>query len=247
MPGGQSIVQLFVGHYTRYRYRVAPRPAVIRVRRYLCRACRRTVSLLPELILLYLRSSLIVIALFLVARLLYGQTIEAAARSAPPPMSYQPGQVWIRRFRVQAEAVCAPLAELTKPTPASELPIRKCWRARALARRINGFGLAVRVRGLCGHREHRRDSVSAQGSALSSLGRRARGCTESVQLAPRRRGRAWRTCVEGHEAQTGKSSPAPYALTTPYTAWPVILCPLIASDLLMGRNTCPVATFVLAR
>src|SRR5436190_1833385 len=60
---------------------------VIRVRRYLCHACRRTVSLLPEFILPYLRSSLMVIALFLVARLLSGQTIEAAAAAAPhsPP------------------------------------------------------------------------------------------------------------------------------------------------------------------
>ena len=35
---------------------------VIRVRRYLCQACRRTVSLLPEFVLPYLRSSLTVIA-----------------------------------------------------------------------------------------------------------------------------------------------------------------------------------------
>ena len=93
---------------------------VIRVRRYLCSACQRTVSLLPEFLLPYLRSSLIVIALFLVARLLCGQTIEAAARSAPPPMPYQRGQFWIRRFRAQAEALCAALAALTKPTPASD-------------------------------------------------------------------------------------------------------------------------------
>ena len=94
---------------------------VIRVRRYLCRACRRTVSLLPEFILPYLRSSLMVIALFLVAHLLGGQTLEAAARSAPPPMPYyQRGQFWIRRFRAQAEALCAALAALTKPTPASD-------------------------------------------------------------------------------------------------------------------------------
>src|SRR5713101_2788936 len=61
---------------------------VIRVRRYLCNACQRTVSLLPEFILPYLRSSLVVIALFLGARLLVGQTIEAAAMAAltqPPP------------------------------------------------------------------------------------------------------------------------------------------------------------------
>ena len=93
---------------------------VIRVRRYLCRACRRTVSLLPEFILPYLRSSLMVIALFLVARLLSGQTIEAAARAAPPPMPYQRGQFWIRRFRTQAESLCAAMAALTQTTPAPD-------------------------------------------------------------------------------------------------------------------------------
>jgi hypothetical protein len=59
-----------------------------------------------------------VIALFLIARLLGGQTIEAAARSAPPPMPYQRGQYWIRRFRAQAQTLCAALAPLTQPTPA---------------------------------------------------------------------------------------------------------------------------------
>jgi hypothetical protein len=93
---------------------------VVRVRRYLCNACRRTVSLLPEFILPYLRSSVMVIALFLIARLLDGQTIEAAARSAPPPMPYQRGQFWIRRFRAQAAALCAALAGLAQPTPAPD-------------------------------------------------------------------------------------------------------------------------------
>jgi len=88
---------------------------VIRVRRYLCHACQRTVSLLPEFVLPYLRSSLTVIALFLIARLLLAQTLEAAA---PPPIPYQRGQFWIRRFRAQAEALCAALAALTKPAPA---------------------------------------------------------------------------------------------------------------------------------
>jgi transposase-like protein len=107
------------GFYTRMLIDTAF-DGVIRVRRYLCNACQRTVSLLPEFILPYLRSSLTVIALFLVARLLDGQTLEAAARSAPPPMPYQRGQFWIRRFRAQAEALCAALAALTKPTPASD-------------------------------------------------------------------------------------------------------------------------------
>jgi transposase-like protein len=93
---------------------------VIRVRRYLCHACQRTVSLLPEFILPYLRSSLMVIALFLVARLLGGQTIEAAARSATPATPYQRGQFWIRRFRAHAATLCAALAALTQPTPAPD-------------------------------------------------------------------------------------------------------------------------------
>jgi hypothetical protein len=61
-----------------------------------------------------------VIALFLIARLLGGQTIEAAARTAPPPMPYQRGQFWIRRFRAQAQTLCAALAALTQPTPAPD-------------------------------------------------------------------------------------------------------------------------------
>jgi len=90
---------------------------VIRVRRYLCHACRRTVSLLPEFVLPYLRSSLTVIALFLIARLLLAQTLAA---SAPPPMPYQRGQFWVRRFRAQAQALCAALAALTQPAPAPD-------------------------------------------------------------------------------------------------------------------------------
>ena len=93
---------------------------VIRVRRYLCEACRRTVSLLPEFALPYLRSSLTVIALFLIARLFRGQTLQSATASAPPSMPYQRGQFWVRRFRTQAEALCATLAALTQPTPAPD-------------------------------------------------------------------------------------------------------------------------------
>ena len=91
---------------------------VIRVRRYLCHACRRTVSLLPEFVLPYLRSSLTVIALFLIARLLLAQTLAA---SAPPPMPYQRGQFWVRRFRAQSQVLCTALAALTQPTPAPDI------------------------------------------------------------------------------------------------------------------------------
>jgi hypothetical protein len=90
---------------------------IIRVRRYLCHACQRTVSLLPEFVLPYLRSSLTVIARFLTARLLLAQTLKAAA---PPPTPYQRGQFWIRRFRAQAQTLCAALATLIQPTPAPD-------------------------------------------------------------------------------------------------------------------------------
>ena len=90
---------------------------VIRVRRYLCESCRRTVSLLPEFAMPYLRSSIVLIALFVVARLLQGQTLKRAAGS--PAMAYQRGQFWLRRFRRQAETLCAALAALTTPTPAA--------------------------------------------------------------------------------------------------------------------------------
>src|SRR2546430_9287583 len=61
---------------------------IIRVRRYLCQVCQRTVSILPEFILPYLRSSLTVIALFLIARLLRGQTLQSAA--APDALPARP-------------------------------------------------------------------------------------------------------------------------------------------------------------
>jgi len=103
------------GFYTRTLSDVAF-DGIIRVRRYLCQACQRTVSLLPEFVLPYLRSSLTVIALFLITRLLPAQTLAAA----PPAMPYQRGQFWMRRFRAQAEALCAALAALTKPRPAPD-------------------------------------------------------------------------------------------------------------------------------
>jgi len=53
---------------------------VIQVRRYLCWACRRTVSLLPEFVLPYLRFAIVVIGVFLKARLLSGNS--ASVRSA---------------------------------------------------------------------------------------------------------------------------------------------------------------------
>ena len=92
----------------------------IRVRRYLCRSCKRTVSLLPEFAAPYLRFGLSVISLFLVARLLQGATLAAAAVAAvQAAMPYQRGQFWIRRFHRQAAALCVALAALTTPPAAA--------------------------------------------------------------------------------------------------------------------------------
>jgi Domain of unknown function (DUF6431) len=91
----------------------------IRVRRYLCRSCKRTVSLLPEFALPYLRFSVSILSLFLAARLLQGATLTAAAvAAAQAAMPYQRGQFWIRRFQRQAAAVCVALTALAVPPAA---------------------------------------------------------------------------------------------------------------------------------
>jgi hypothetical protein len=91
----------------------------IRVRRYLCRSCKRTVSLLPEFAAPYLRFSISVVSLFLVARLLQGATLAAAAtKAAQTAMPYQRGQFWVRRFQRQAATLCAALTALTVPEAA---------------------------------------------------------------------------------------------------------------------------------
>jgi transposase-like protein len=98
---------------------------IIRVRRYLCRFCKRTVSLLPEFAFPWLRFSVSVIALFLVARLLNGLTLMAAAQAASQTgMPYQRGQFWIRRFRKQAPALSLALAPLATPVAAADFVSR---------------------------------------------------------------------------------------------------------------------------
>jgi DNA-directed RNA polymerase subunit RPC12/RpoP len=98
---------------------------VIRVRRYLCRICKRTVSLLPEFALPWLRFSISVISLFLVARLLRGLTLVAAARAVGQNnMPYQRGQFWIRRFRKHAPALGVSLAPLVAPPAAADFVLR---------------------------------------------------------------------------------------------------------------------------
>ena len=73
----------------------------------------------------YLRLGVVVIALFLVARVLLGLTLKAAAESAKlAAMPYQRGQFWVRRFRHQAEKLCAALAALTAPPGAQDFTSR---------------------------------------------------------------------------------------------------------------------------
>jgi Domain of unknown function (DUF6431) len=93
----------------------------VRIRRYLCGCCKRTVSLLPEFALPYLRFGISVISLFLIARLRGGCHLGAAASAALlTGMPYQRGQFWIRRFQRQAESLCAALTALTAPPPAPD-------------------------------------------------------------------------------------------------------------------------------
>ena len=93
---------------------------VIRVRRYLCHACQRTVSLLPEFVLPYLRQQPDGDRAVPHRPSAPWANDRGRRRTAPPPMPYQRGQFWIRRFRAQAEALCAALAALTQPTPAPD-------------------------------------------------------------------------------------------------------------------------------
>jgi hypothetical protein len=89
---------------------------VIRVRRYFCVGCRRTVSLLPEFVLPFLRFTIRTMALFLKARLLEERTLKAAAEAAQQPrMPYQRGQQWLDRFRRQGERLSLSLTALTAP------------------------------------------------------------------------------------------------------------------------------------
>jgi hypothetical protein len=66
-----------------------------------------------------------VIALFLVARLLNGFTLTAAARAAvQTAMPYQRGQFWIRRFQKPAPVLSPALASLTVPPAAPDFVSR---------------------------------------------------------------------------------------------------------------------------
>ena len=95
---------------------------VIQIRRYLCQACRRTVSLLPECALPYVRFSIRVIAQTLKARLMEKRVWRATAANSTMP--YQRGQHWVRRFRKQAEALSAAMAALTSAVNAANFVTR---------------------------------------------------------------------------------------------------------------------------
>ena len=86
------------------------------IRRYLCHSCRRTVSLLPQFALPYLRFSISVLGVFLAARLLRGTLHAAMQQALSTPGPYQRGQFWVRRFRAKADALCLSLVALIPPT-----------------------------------------------------------------------------------------------------------------------------------
>ena len=86
---------------------------VIRIRRYLCQACLRTVSLLPEWALPFMRFSISVIASTIKARWMEKQSWKVAMPEAPR----QRGQHWVRRFAQQAGSLSA---ALTAWTPVSD-------------------------------------------------------------------------------------------------------------------------------
>jgi hypothetical protein len=146
---------------------------VIRVRRYLCRVCRRTVSLLPEFILPYLRFSIPIIARFLHARLAAGATLPAAAVAAgQPAMPYQRGQGWVRRFLRQAAALAAALVAWTPIMPAPTFALRALHM-------LNAFGWIPAHRGVFAElRVH----LLGWPASLAPAGRRA--TLRSASLAP---------------------------------------------------------------
>ena len=92
----------------------------IRILRYLCGACRRTVSLLPGWALPYLRHSVAWIGKIVTARLM----AKAAWKDAAPGASYQRGQHWVQRFKKQALAISLALAALTAPMAAPDFEFR---------------------------------------------------------------------------------------------------------------------------
>jgi hypothetical protein len=93
---------------------------LIRIRRYLCQTCLRTVSLLPEWALPFMRFSIPVIAKTVKARLMENRDWKAAAPGSP----YQRGQHWVRRFAKQAEPLSAALAALTAVSAAASFVSR---------------------------------------------------------------------------------------------------------------------------
>ena len=93
---------------------------VIRIRRYLCQACLRTVSLLPDWALPFMRFGIPVIANTVKARLMESRAWKLAAPEAP----YQRGQHWVRRFAQQAEPLSAALTAVTPVSGAASFVSR---------------------------------------------------------------------------------------------------------------------------
>lgn len=97
----------------------------IQVRRYWCGSCRRTISLLPDFVLPYWRFTILVMRLFLMARLVKLETLRSAGETAKQAaMPYQRGQQWVRRFQRQVESIATALSALVRPIEAVDFVSR---------------------------------------------------------------------------------------------------------------------------
>jgi hypothetical protein len=133
---------------------------VIRIRRYLCQVCLRTVSLLPEWALPFMRFSIPVISNTVKVRLMENRAWKIAAPEAP----YQRGQHWVRRFAQQAEPLSAVLTALTPVSGAASFV------SRAL-RMLEKIGWRNAHRFLF---SHLRMHLLGWGSSLAPHGRRVK-------------------------------------------------------------------------
>ena len=67
------------------------------------------------------------------ARLVHGQILAAAVKATQTSAPYQWDQFWIRRFHRQTEGLCATLAALVQPVPATDF-------VRRALRMLEGIG-----------------------------------------------------------------------------------------------------------
>ena len=81
--------------------------------------------MLPDFVLPYWRFTILVMRLFLMARLVKLETLRSAGETAKQAaMPYQRGQQWVRRFQRQAESIATALSALVRPIEAVDFVSR---------------------------------------------------------------------------------------------------------------------------